>query len=84
MTVRERFLKKRDGGRCSWPLDGGGVCGSTHRLELDHVVPWARGGGDTADDLRIVCAHNALAARQDFGDRCVNRYAPARRPRPAC
>ncbi len=72
----------RDGGRCSWPLDGGGVCGSTHRLELDHIVPWARWGGETVDDLRVVChVHNTLAARQVFGERCVDRYAvrPAER-----
>jgi hypothetical protein len=40
----KRAVWARDGGRCSWPLDGGGTCGSTYRLELDHVVPWARGG----------------------------------------
>jgi 5-methylcytosine-specific restriction endonuclease McrA len=50
-----RAVWKRDGGRCSWPLDSGGACGSTHRLELDHVVPWARWGGETVDDLRVVC-----------------------------
>ena len=76
-----RAVWQRDGGRCSWPLDSGGICGSTHRLELDHVVPWARWGGETVDDLRIVCrAHNAPAARQAFGGRCVARYGG--RPRP--
>jgi 5-methylcytosine-specific restriction endonuclease McrA len=77
-----RAVWQRDGGRCSWPLDGGGVCGSTHRLELDHVVPWARWGGESVDDLRIVChAHNALAARRAFGERCVKRYARGRSDR---
>jgi hypothetical protein len=71
-----RAVWERDGSRCSWPLDGGGVCGSTHRLELDHVVPWARWGGEAVDDLRLVChAHNTLAARLVFGERCVGRYA---------
>jgi hypothetical protein len=75
-----RAVWQRYGGRCSWPLDGGGVCGSTHRLELDHMVPWARWGGETIDDLRIVCrAHNALAARREFGVRCVERYRSGRR-----
>jgi 5-methylcytosine-specific restriction endonuclease McrA len=79
-----RAVWARDGGRCSWPLDGGGVCGSTHRLEFDHIVPWARWGGETVDDLRVTChPHNALAARAAFGDRCMDRYAPARRPRTA-
>jgi 5-methylcytosine-specific restriction endonuclease McrA len=76
-----RAVWQRDGGRCSWPLDSGGVCGSIHRLELDHIVPWARWGGETIDDLRIVCrAHNALAAGQAFGDRCVARYGGRSRP----
>jgi hypothetical protein len=76
----KRAVWERDAGRCSWPLDGGGVCGSTHRLELDHIVPWGRWGGETVDDLRVVCrAHNTLAARREFGARCVERYRPGRR-----
>ena len=72
-----RAVWARDGERCTWPLDGGGCCGSTHRLELDHVVPWAEWGPSTVENLRVVCArHNALAARRAFGERCVDRYAP--------
>ena len=75
-----RTVWERDQGRCTWPLDGGGTCGSTHRLELDHIVPWARWGDETADDLRVVChQHNALAARQAFGAQYMSRYAGARR-----
>jgi hypothetical protein len=70
-----RAVWARDGGRCSWPLDGGGCCGSTRRLELDHLVPWAAGGPTTADNLRVVCAaHNRLAARVVFGERWMGRY----------
>jgi hypothetical protein len=75
-----RAVWERDGGRCCWPLDGGDVCGSTHRLELDHIVPWARFGGRTEDNLRLTCArHNALAARQAFGARWMGRYQGGRR-----
>jgi hypothetical protein len=75
-----RAVWERDGDRCTWPLDGGGVCGSTHRLEIDHIVPWARFSEPTVENLRVVChAHNTLAARQVFGARCVERYARARR-----
>jgi len=71
-----RAVWERDAGRCSWPLDGGGRCGSTHRLELDHIRPWAEWGPSTAENLRVVCArHNALAARRAFGFRCADRYA---------
>ncbi len=73
-----RAVWQRDGGRCSWPLDSGGCCGSTHRLELDHIEPWALGGDGAAANLRVVCAaHNRLAARQAFGIRWVERYAGA-------
>jgi hypothetical protein len=71
----KRAVWARDAGRCCWPLDSGGTCGSTHRLELDHIVPWAYGGGETEANLRVVCAaHNRLAARQAFGERVMARY----------
>ena len=70
-----RAVWQRDQGRCNWPIDGGGVCGSTHRLELDHIVPWARGGETTVENLRLTCSrHNLAAARQAFGERTVGRY----------
>jgi hypothetical protein len=74
-----RAVWERDGGRCTWPLDSGGCCGSTHRLELDHIDPWARFSEPTVDNLRVVCHHhNTLAARQIFGARCVERYVGRR------
>jgi 5-methylcytosine-specific restriction endonuclease McrA len=73
-----RAVWARDGGCCSWPLDGGGRCGSTHLLELDHIDPWARFGEPTVANLRVVCrAHNMVAAKRVFGAACVERYARA-------
>ena len=40
----KRAVWSRDDGKCQWPLDSGGICGSTLRLEIDHVVPRGRGG----------------------------------------
>jgi hypothetical protein len=75
-----RAVWERDGGRCVWPLDGGGCCGSTHLLELDHIRPWARNGEPTVANLSLVCrAHNMLAARREFGARCVERHRVSRR-----
>ncbi|HEX8910093.1 MAG TPA: HNH endonuclease signature motif containing protein [Anaeromyxobacteraceae bacterium] len=88
----KRAIWTRDGGRCQWPMASGGVCGSTTRLELDHVVPVARGGASTENNLRLCCAfHNQLAARQAFGEAWMDRFtsrarseAPAAgRPPPA-
>ena len=44
-------------------------------------MPWARWGGETEDNLRVVCAaHNRLASRQAFGERVAGRYLGAREP----
>jgi len=65
----------RDEGRCQWPTADGGVCGSTRRVQYDHIVPVARGGESSAAGLRILCAtHNDLAARQAFGDAWMDRF----------
>ena len=80
---REVWL--RDGQRCQHPLDSGGTCGATARLELDHLVPLALGGPSTADNLRVVCAfHNRAAARATLGEALVEDQrarAQARRTR---
>ncbi len=74
-----RAVWTRDGGRCQWPLDGGGVCGSTLRVEFDHVVPRARGGPSTVEGVRLLCAvHNQLAARRVFGDDWMDRFTGKR------
>lgn len=70
-----RAVWERDGGSCAWQLDAGGCCGSTSRLELDHVVPWASGGTATVEGVRLLCHHhNRPAARLAFGERCMSRY----------
>lgn len=70
-----RAVWERDQARCQWRMDGGGICGSTHRLELDHVLPRAKGGPSTLANLRILCErHNKLAARLAFGEAWMARY----------
>ncbi|MFL5272116.1 MAG: HNH endonuclease, partial [Anaeromyxobacteraceae bacterium] len=67
LAVR-REVWKRDGGRCAWRSADGHVCGSTWKLELDHVVPAALGGPSTVENLRVHCrSHNMLAAERAFG-----------------
>jgi hypothetical protein len=74
-AAARREVWRRSNGACEWPLAAGGVCGSTRRLELDHVVPRALGGPSSADDLRVVCdVHNDLAAREVFGDEWMDRF----------
>jgi 5-methylcytosine-specific restriction endonuclease McrA len=64
----EREVRLRDRNRCQYPLDSGGVCGSTFQVQLDHVQPLALGGATAASNLRCACAsHNAYAARLLLG-----------------
>ncbi len=73
----KREVMKRDGARCTWPLAGGGTCGSTIRLQVDHVVPRAKGGASTVENCRILCqAHNLEAAREAYGDEKMDLFVP--------
>ncbi len=51
----KRAVWTRDQGRCQFPVESGGICGSTYRLELDHIEPEARGGPATVENLRLAC-----------------------------
>ncbi|MBN9165219.1 MAG: hypothetical protein BGO98_49745 [Myxococcales bacterium 68-20] len=63
---REVFA--RDGTQCTYVGPDGDRCPARGYLELDHVHPKARGGTETAANLRVRCrAHNALYAEQVFG-----------------
>jgi hypothetical protein len=64
-----REVWARDEGRCQHPLDSGGICGSTVRVELDHVQPVVLGGPPVAANLRLACSvHNQRAARETLSD----------------
>ena len=57
-AVRREVLK-RDGGACVYVSPAGVRCGCTWDVELDHIVPFSRGGKHAADNLRVLCrAHN--------------------------
>ena len=80
----KRAVWTRDGGRCQWSVASGGVCGSTRRLELDHIVPVALGGASTIPNLRVTCRfHNQQAARQAFGDAWMDQFTARPLPGPA-
>ncbi len=70
-----RAVWKRDQGKCQWRLPSGEICGSTYRLQIDHIQPRAAGGPSTVDNCRLACErHNDLAARQFFGDAWMDRF----------
>ncbi len=80
----EREVRLRDGDRCQFPLDGGGICGSTWQIELDHLVPQTLGGPSTVSNLRCACdPHNQYAAELALGEAVMaTTRRSRRRPRP--
>ena len=61
-----REVWRRDQGRCSYvDRHSGRRCCSRYRLEVDHVVPFALGGGAQPENLRLRCeAHHRLRHAQ--------------------
>jgi 5-methylcytosine-specific restriction endonuclease McrA len=67
-AASRRQVFDREGGSCAYVGEEGRRCGSTLRLEYQHIIPVARGGRSTADNLTLFCrAHNQLQAEKDFG-----------------
>ena len=75
----KREVWRRDRGRCSYvDHTSGRRCGSQHLLQIDHVVPYARGGATEPDNLRLLCAahHRYRHAGAGFGRPGNDRQAP--------
>jgi hypothetical protein len=71
-----RAVWERDGGRCGF-VGTDGRCQERGFLEFHHVVPFARGGGTSVDNLELRCrAHNAYEGRMEFEPNHV-RESPA-------
>jgi 5-methylcytosine-specific restriction endonuclease McrA len=63
-----RAVWERDQGRCTFISITGGRCRVRRDLELDHVVPFARGGKANIENLRLRCnSHNQYEAERVFG-----------------
>jgi hypothetical protein len=74
-----RKVYERDGRSCAFIDEASNRCGSTNHLEFDHVVPVARGGRSTAENLRLVCrAHNQYEAERAFGRKFIEEKKQAR------
>jgi 5-methylcytosine-specific restriction endonuclease McrA len=65
----KRAVWTRDEGRCAF-VGTDGRCRESGFLEFHHVVPFARGGPTSAENLQLRCrAHNAYEAEREFGAR---------------
>lgn len=62
-----REVWTRDGGRCAF-IGSRGRCTQTRRLEFHHIVPFARCGPPTVENIALRCrAHNQFEGERDFG-----------------
>jgi 5-methylcytosine-specific restriction endonuclease McrA len=72
------------GGQCVIVGDNGKRCGTRKFLEFDHIVPVARGGKSTVENLRLVCrGHNQLAAERALGAGFMQRKREEKKPVPS-
>jgi len=76
----KRAVWQRDQGRCQWPTQDGGICGSRVRVEFHHVIDRGKGGPSTEDNLILACAvHNQHAADQTWGREFMEKFRRVRR-----
>lgn len=75
-----RVVSQRDGYRCTYVDEANNRCEERRRLEFDHVVQKARGGGETVDNLRLRCRpHNQGRAVHELGAAHVEHAIATRR-----
>ena len=66
----------RDKGRCTYVGSNGERCAAAHHLQIDHIVPYARGGTNSIDNLRLLCErHNQHEAERALGANTVRRFS---------
>jgi 5-methylcytosine-specific restriction endonuclease McrA len=76
----KRSVWQRDKGECTYKSSEGRKCTCKHNLEFDHIVPFALGGTNTTENLRLRCrAHNQLAAIKIFGQKKMQAFVPSLR-----
>ena len=51
---------KRDGGRCVY-------CGSTENLQIDHIIPFSKGGDTCVENLQLLCRKCNLEKSNKIG-----------------
>ena len=51
---------RRNGGKCVY-------CGSTENLQLDHIIPFSKGGATTVENLQLLCQKCNLQKSNKIG-----------------
>ncbi len=74
-TSVRREVYRRDGGCCTYVSPDGVRCGSSWDVEMDHIVPFAAGGTNVPENLRLLCRrHNIHAAEKSFGKPFMEQF----------
>jgi hypothetical protein len=76
-----RAVSERDGSRCRYTDEQGRRCSERDRLEFHHCHPFALGGDDSPQGIRLMCrAHNQYLAEHDYGRAAMARYRRSGHP----
>ena len=77
--TRQRILK-RDGWKCQWPLDTGGICGEPAN-EVDHKIGAAQGIDDhSGENLWALCTWHHLKKTGREASAVAHDLPPRERP----
>ncbi len=70
---KQVFLK--DNCQCSYVSPDGKRCMCKNNLEVDHILPRAKGGKNELSNLRLLCsAHNKLMAERHLGKEFMQQF----------
>ncbi len=70
-----RAVHARDGGQCRFVNRNGVRCRAREQLEFHHRHPFAMGGANSIDNIRLMCrTHNAYLAEADYGTKAMGKY----------
>ena len=71
----KRQVAERDGYQCTYTDPTGRRCPERGLVEFHHVQPFGKDGEHEVTNVRLLCkAHNAGAARRDYGDQIMERW----------
>ena len=71
----KRQVAERDEYQCTYTDQTGRRCPERGLVEFHHVEPFGKDGGHEEANVRLLCrAHNAEAARHDYGEQVMERW----------